>query len=441
MDKRTGLADIEDGEKSHLKILLVSEYFPPKIFGGGEISAWLLAKNLAKEKGIEVSILTSYFPQLKKFEVEDGVKIYRKLKTGKNPKSFFSNLRRAFLFPHSTKEELIKLNKEENFDIIHCMNTTSMLGASKVKSIIKKPIIAHINSLSLFCPIGTLLRGETPCNEKCSLLKFSKCFLKSGNISKVEKKGYLQYNPIFILYVYFRFKRRKNTLKKMDFFIAISNFMKHLLLREGISEEKIVVVPNLVNLEKFLSLESKEQYKIPKILYLGSYEKFKGPQILLEALRDLTGKFKCNFYGSGSLKKELKEFVEKSSLERRVKINDEVPYPEIPKLYQEHDLIVFPSIWPEPFGRVAIEAMAAGKAIIASRTGGIVDIIEDKENGFLFQSGNEKELRNLIEVLLKDQNLRSKFEKRSKVLVKKYSEEKLSDKLVKIYEKIKKNST
>ncbi len=51
-----------------MKILLISEYFPPKIFGGGEISAWLLAKNLAK-RGLDVSVLTSYFSGLEKFEI------------------------------------------------------------------------------------------------------------------------------------------------------------------------------------------------------------------------------------------------------------------------------------------------------------------------------------------------------------------------------------
>ena len=58
-----------------MKVLLISEYFPPKTMGGGEISAYLLAKNLAKR--MDVSVLTSYFPGLKRFEIKDNIKIYR----------------------------------------------------------------------------------------------------------------------------------------------------------------------------------------------------------------------------------------------------------------------------------------------------------------------------------------------------------------------------
>jgi glycosyltransferase involved in cell wall biosynthesis len=419
-----------------MKVLLISEYFPPKIFGGGEISAWLLAKNLAKEE-IDVSILTSHFSGLKKFEVKDGVKIHRRLKTGKDPYSFRENVKRAFLFPLTTKKELIKLDKEENFNVIHCMNINSIIGTSKVKEKIKKPIIAHINSLSLFCPTGTLLKGKKICNEKCSLMKFLECFLRYGKISKVKKKRYLRYNPIFILYVYFRFKQRKNSLKKMDFFIAISNFMKNLLRNEGISKERIAVVPNPVELKEFFNLQSKK-HKIPKILFLGAYETFKGPQILLEALKDLKDeKFKCDFYGSGSLKERLERMVKNFKVEDKVKINNPVEYSEIPGLYEQHDLIVFPSLWPEPFGRIAIEAMAAGKPIIASKIGGIVDIIENGKNGFLTKPGDYKELRKNLEKLIKNKKLRKKIGKEGRKSVReKYAVNIISKKMNNIYKKI-----
>jgi len=415
-----------------LKVLLISEYFPPKVFGGGEISAWLLAKNLAKE-GLDVSVLTSHFPELKKFEVKDKVKIYRNLKTGENPEGFLSNFKRAFLFPSSTKKELINLDKKESFDLIHCFNINSIIGTSQAKEKINKPIIMHINSLVLFCPLGTLMKRGKICNEKCTFLKFLECFWKEKKISKI-KKNFLTLNPFFATYVYFRFKRRKNSLKKVDFFIAISNFMKNLLLREKISEEKIAVVPNPVELEKFLKLKPRKR-KIPKILYLGAYEGFKGPQILLKALKEIKENFRANFYGSGSLEKWMKNFVERNNLSKKIKINEKVSYEKIPSLYEEHDIIVFPSLWSEPFGRVLVEGMASGKVIIASKIGGIPEVVEDRKNGFLFQPGNVSELSQLIKNLLINKNLRLKIGKEGiKTAKKKYSGEVVAKELIKVYE-------
>ena len=57
-----------------LKILIVSEYFHPKIMGGGEINLFLIAKSLV-QKGAVVYLLTSYFPGLKKYEEIDGIKV------------------------------------------------------------------------------------------------------------------------------------------------------------------------------------------------------------------------------------------------------------------------------------------------------------------------------------------------------------------------------
>ncbi|MEM2956635.1 MAG: glycosyltransferase family 4 protein [Candidatus Pacearchaeota archaeon] len=413
-----------------MKILLISEYFPPKIFGGGEISSWLLAKNLSKQ-GIDVFILTSHFNEPKKYEEHEGVKIYRNLLTGKNPNSVIENFKRAVVFPFTTEKELIKLDKKENFDLIHCMNINSIIGAAKAKEKVRKPMIAHINSPQLFCPSGTLVRENKLCNETCSFLKFFKCFLRSGKISKVEKKFYLQYNPFFALYVYHRFKKRKKSLREMDFFIAVSNFMKNLLLREGIPEERIAVVPNMVELGKFSKLKV-EQHDPARILYIGNYEKFKGPQILLEALREIKMDYRANFYGAGSLEKWMKNFVKENNLQEKIKICGEVTYEKIPQIYEENDIVVFPSLIGEAFGRVALEAMASGKIVIASKIGGVVDIIENGKDGFLIEP-QSSELKNLLERLIVDKNLREKISKNARKFSTKYSERNVTTKMIRVY--------
>ena len=75
-----------------MKVLLISEYFPPIVHGGGEISAETLARELAKNN-IEVHVLTSYFKGLNPYEEINKVKIYRLLKTSLNPRKLTDNIK------------------------------------------------------------------------------------------------------------------------------------------------------------------------------------------------------------------------------------------------------------------------------------------------------------------------------------------------------------
>ena len=83
-----------------MKVLMISEYYPPFGKGGGEISAYLLAKELAKTKN-KVHVLTSHFPGLKKKETKDKIIIHRLLKTGQNSSSILGNLERSLFFNKS----------------------------------------------------------------------------------------------------------------------------------------------------------------------------------------------------------------------------------------------------------------------------------------------------------------------------------------------------
>ncbi|HOJ34084.1 MAG TPA: glycosyltransferase family 4 protein [Candidatus Hydrogenedentes bacterium] len=83
-----------------------------------------------------------------------------------------------------------------------------------------------------------------------------------------------------------------------------------------------------------------------------------------------------------------------------------VPHREVSKIYAEADICVVPSVWEEPFGLVALEAMAAGVPVCASRCGGLATIVEHGVTGFLFQPGNSVELALYLNRLLDDAELR-----------------------------------
>ena len=404
------------------------------MLGGGEISAGLMAKNLAR-RGMDVSVLTSCFNGSKEFEVVDGVKIYRRLETGKSPESLFSNMRRALMFSDSVKRELVKLDKEQFFDIIHSVNITSLVGVAGAKKKIGKPSIAHINSPTPFCPRGILLRGDRECSRRCNFARFSRCLREFGMVSKMKTPFYLSYNPFFAFLVYRNFEMKRDALKKFDYFIPISTFMKKLLLEEGVPKERMEVIPNIVETEKFLSVKN-EEHAVPRILYLGPYAEFKGPQILLSALLLLEAEYECDLYGKGYFEEKLKDIVKEKGL-KNVRINPEVPYIEVPRIYQGHDILVFPSLVSEAFGRVAIEAMASGKPVIASRIGGVTDIVEDGKSGLLVAPGDAAGLTEALERLISDAGLRERMGREGRrVAAERYTADAVTHRVIGVYGKL-----
>lgn len=78
-------------------------------------------------------------------------------------------------------------------------------------------------------------------------------------------------------------------------------------------------------------------------------------------------------------------------------------------LYQQADICVTPSLWDEPFGLVALEAMATGRAVCASRVGGLRDAVLDQETGFLFEREDSAALAECLNRLLDDPNLRRRM--------------------------------
>lgn len=86
-----------------------------------------------------------------------------------------------------------------------------------------------------------------------------------------------------------------------------------------------------------------------------------------------------------------------------------VPPHRLPDLYRSAAVVVVPSLWEEPFGLVAVEAMACGVPVIASRQGGLASIVEDGITGFLVAPGDSEQLAERLEQLLADSDLRRRF--------------------------------
>ena len=84
-----------------------------------------------------------------------------------------------------------------------------------------------------------------------------------------------------------------------------------------------------------------------------------------------------------------------------------VPYKRVREFYKQSDVLVVPSLWHEPFGMPAIEAMAAGVALIATRGGAFTEIVDHERTGLLVERGDSAALADAIIRLLSDEELRT----------------------------------
>jgi len=409
-----------------MKILFVSEYYPPKVMGGGEINLELLATALA-EREVDVFVLTSRQPGLQEVEKKGRVTIYRQLKTGSNPSGLVDNLKRSFIFPKSVVTEVEEIIKRKKIEAIHFIGT-SIIAAPQLKSY-GIPLFATIESYPTLCPKGDrIFHGKSECTVKCSVTEFFSCQSDSTEIGKMKNEWYLKYNVPALFYIYNYYSQLNEALKYCNL-IAISEYIQNLLKLQGYGS---TIIPNTLDVTKFkintIKNETIKKEKT-KILYLGSLIRSKGAQVLLNAIQGLD--VDCEIYGEGVLREELQQVIKNNKLSST--IHPPVSYDQIPSLYAQADIIVFPSLWPEPFGRIAIEAMAAGKPVIGSAIGGIKETIV-LGTGILVEPGNVKQLREAIEILLHNQKMRLDMGRKGRKVVEElYAGEKVVERLIALY--------
>lgn len=209
-------------------------------------------------------------------------------------------------------------------------------------------------------------------------------------------------------------------MKKAARVRVISHAIFNQVREQGISESKIRLVSLRVDLNLFNPL------LIPRINsfgdkmgitigYIGRLVDGKGLEDLLSAIKNLKSQisisnFRVLIYGSGPLETKLKKMAEDLKISDKIEWRGFVSYNKIPEALAQMDIFVYPS-WHEGFGRSIMEALAMEKAVVATRVGGIPDLIKNSENGFLVEPHNSETLAQKIKELIENKELREKFGK------------------------------
>ncbi len=253
-------------------------------------------------------------------------------------------------------------------------------------------------------------------------------------------------------------KLYNNASIKADKVIAISNYVKDNILRVHPDKSSLIEVIhrgadiNLFNPEKIAKsriIQMSERFQLPddkKIIMMPARSSgWKGHEILIRAFSNINNEnLICVMPGSddgGKFVLNLRNLAKKNNVLGKIVF---LPFlDDLPAAYMLADVVVVPSLKPEPFGRVLIEAQAMGRPVVAFNHGGASESVIHEKTGLLVEPKNLKELGIAIEKLVNiPLNKRNKMASASrKHIVNNFSLDKMTSETLKLYNKILKNNS
>ena len=188
-----------------------------------------------------------------------------------------------------------------------------------------------------------------------------------------------------------------------------SAYLKSVLVENGLSEERTWVVPLFSRFEAGGSSNRRPE-EPPRILFVGRLTREKGILSLIEALaRLLDEPWEATVVGDGPLRKMAQQLAEIRGVASRIRFTGEATAEELPEHYRACSFVVVPSLAPESFCMVGVEAMAFAKPIVSFRSGGVTEWLEDQVTGCIAPHGDLDGLAHGMRRLLRDPALRLRF--------------------------------
>ena len=202
--------------------------------------------------------------------------------------------------------------------------------------------------------------------------------------------------------------------------ICVSAAARNVLVEAGVPVKHARIIYTGLDAKQYTN--GARQYSLStenqnlNLLYAGRINPEKGVETVIEAMIKLVNDhgrrdISLSLAGSGSIDYEnyLHELLDRAGLTDNVMFLGWARPTEMPDLLMKFDVLLVPSIWPEPFARVLLEGMTSGLVVIATPTGGTTEILNDGENGLLFATGDSEDLAQKIVCLAADSQLRRRL--------------------------------
>ena len=370
-----------------MRILLLAQFYPP-FLGGEERFAQDLSVALAA-RGHEVAVVTSWQNGLEPFEVDQGVRVYRVRSTMQRATFLHADKNRALMPPFPDPEATFALQAilaKEQPEIVHGINWM-VYEFLPYKPLSKAKLVMSLCDHSFICPKKKLIYHDAPCTGP----GFKKC-LECASEHYGRTKAYVTTAANWTM--------AQAEKKAVDLFLPVSHSVAVENQLVG-TKLPFQVLPNFVADDIGTPHGDNEAYlqQLPQgdfLLFVGAFGRYKGVDVLIEAYTLLDNAPPLVIIGY-----ETNEYpVQTTDLPPNVIVLKNWPNHAVIEAWRRSTIALIPSVWAEPFGIVVLEAMATGRPVIASRIGGITDIVVDGETGMLVTPGDPHELSQAIRQLL-----------------------------------------
>jgi len=374
---------------------MVTDLYPP-VIGGLELHVQNLSTELAV-RGHKVSVVTLLQEDTVAREQVRGVNIRRVTGTAQRLSRLFSDKKRRYAAPFpdpETVRAIRRIVEEVKPDIVHAHNWL-VQSFLPLKPWSRAKLAMTLHDYSIACPRRDLYYHD---RVVCSGPGLRKC-LDCGT----EHYGVLKGVPIVLATGPVGMATRAG----VDAFFPVSHAVARGNRLES-SKTPYEVIPNFVpddvaqvsedGLESYLAQLPPDGY----VLFVGALGQHKGVPILLSAYEQLSDPPPLVLIGASRHDEPL-------TLPPNVWLLKNWPHRAVMAAWRRSAIAVVPSVWSEPCPTVAMEAMASGRPVVASRVGGLPDLVDDEVTGRLVEPGDVEGLREALAGLLANEQRRSQM--------------------------------
>jgi glycogen synthase len=383
-----------------LRIFMLSWEYPPRIIGGLARHVEGLSKDLAS-MGNEVHVVTLDFPGAPYEEKEGSLYIHR-VAVGLPAPTFHTWV---LLFNHFFEKRLGQLAKEFGApDVVHVHDWLTVSGGVAAKHLLRAPLVMTFHSTE------ASRSSNSPSPE-------------SAMVEGLEWWGSFESARI----------------------IAVSGWMKsEVVSMFKVPEEKVTEIPNAVDPQKFegpVDIQAiRAKWRVMEgeklITAVGRLTSQKGFDDLIRAYPMIMHAIPASrllIVGDGYMRRELESLAERESVGDRVTFAGFVSESDLVGALRASNMVAVPSRF-EPFGIIALEAMAAGVPLVVSRVGGLAEIVEDRVDGLEVDPNSPSAIAEAAIRILSDRTLASRLAEKGREKAKAYSWNIAAKKTLQTYE-------
>ena len=366
-----------------MRILHVTDLYPP-VIGGLEVAVQATAQDLVR-RGHEVEVLTQGFDGAPLDQLEEGVRVRRVRGVSSVLGRFYDDPRFA-LHPTVPDPVLVRAVRGaiERFqpDVVHAHGWIAYSVMAGVGPRASGRLVVGLHDYGLVCAKKTYVHRAATCSGP-GLVKCVGC--------AVEHYGYVKGPALSV-----GLAASSRLHGRVDCFVANSNAVAAASRARLPRLAEVVVIPPP---SPPASAPGGRPSFLPRadgyVLYIGALETHKGVDVLLDAYERFG-------LGAPLVLVGTRHHEMTRPLPEGVTVAYEVPHDDVLAALAHASVAVVPSLWPEPFGLVAVEAMAAGRPVVASAVGGLAELVDPGVTGTLVAPGDVGALARAVRALTGD---------------------------------------